>query len=196
MSVLKLGAELRAYEWIDGCRIEAGEGVPDLRGPAGVHEDEARGWAAVGEDRGHGRVPGEAANVVDDLDAGVDGGTGGGAVVGIDGEDGLGAGGADGFEDGKEAGLLFGGGESGGVGAGGFGTDVEDVGAAIEDIEATLDGGVEGEELAAIGEAVGGDVEDAHDEGAIAERQGAGTELPEVSRAGAEGHLKILEAPS
>lgn len=114
-------------------------------------------------------------------------------MVGVDREDSLGAVDANGFEDGQEAGLLFGRRELGGAGAGGFSADVENVCAAIEQVEAVLDGGVEAEELAAIGEAVGRDVEDAHDEGLLAELEGASAELPDVSRAGAEGHLRILE---
>ncbi len=191
---LEMCGEFLADEGFDRGGIEAREGVPDLGGPAGVHEDEA-GWrAAVGEGEGHGGVPGEAADVVDDLGAGVDGGAGGGAVVGVDGEDGLGAGGADGFEDGEETRLLLGGREFGRVGAGGFGANVEDMGAAIEDMEAMLDGGLGEKELAAIGEAVGRDVEDAHDEGAIAEREGAGAETPEMPGARAEGHPGSLAA--
>ena len=43
-------------------------------------------------------------------------------------------------------------------------------------------------EVAAVGEGVGGDVEDAHDEGARAEREGAGAEVPVVMGARGEGH--------
>ncbi len=186
--------EFLADEGFDRGGIEAGEGVPDLWSPAGVHEDEA-GWrAAVGEGEGHGGVPGETADVVDDLGARIHGGAGRRGVVGVDGEDGFGAGGANGFEDGEETRLLLGWRELGRVGAGGFGADVEDVGAAIENIEAVLDGGVGEKELAAIGEAVGRDVEDAHDEGAIAEREGAGAETPEMPGARAEGHPGSLAA--
>ena len=53
-------------------------------------------------------------------------------VEGVDGEDGFGMLFEDGFDDGEDAGLLFFGGEWGGVGAGGFAADVEDVGAFVE----------------------------------------------------------------
>ena len=45
-----------------------------------------------------------------------------------------------------------------------------------------------GVELASVGEAVGGEVEDGHDEGAGAEREGSGAELPVVGGACGEGH--------
>ena len=49
-----------------------------------------------------------------------------------------------------------------------------------------------GVEVAAVGEGVGGDVEDAHDEGSPAEREGAGAEVPVVMAAWGEGHGGIL----
>ena len=50
--------------------------------------------------------------------------------------------------------------------------------------------------MAAIGEGVGRDVEDAHDEGSPAERKSAGAEVPVVMGAKSEGHEGILEAGS
>ncbi len=118
---------------------------------------------------GHGWVPEVAADVVDDLGSGFDGAAGGGGVEGVDGEDGAGMLFEDGFDDGEDAGLLFVGGEWMGVGAGGFAADVEDVGAFVEHFLGLLEGsfgGVRGGvEEAAVGEGVGSDVEDAHDEG-------------------------------
>ena len=84
----------------------------------------------------------------------------------------------DGGEHGKDAGLLFFGGDGGGVGAGGFTAEVEDVGAFVEEAEGARDGFVGGFKLDAVGEAVGGEIEDGHDEGAGAEGEGAGTEAP------------------
>jgi hypothetical protein len=49
-----------------------------------------------------------------------------------------------------------------------------------------------GVEVAAVGEGVGGDVEDAHDEGSPAESYCAGAEAPVVMAAGGEGHGGIL----
>jgi len=114
-----------------------------------------------------------AADVVDDLGSGFDGAAGGGGVEGVDGEDGLGALLQDGLDDGEDAGLFFFGGERGGVGAGGFAADVEDIGALVEHGdglgEGSFGGVLGGVEVTAVGEGVGGDVEDAHDEGSPAE---------------------------
>ncbi len=184
------GMQIIEDEGLDEFGIEVGEGVPGLWGAAGVHEDDAGGRVSGSEKGGHGAVPGKAADVVDDLGAGLHGGERGGAVVGVDGEDGVGAGGADGVEDGKEAGLLLGGRERLGVGAGGFRADIKDVGAAVEEVEAVFDGEVGGEELAGVREAVGGDIEDAHNEGALAQVEGAGAEAPGVPGARAEGHME------
>ncbi len=136
---LKTSAELVADERLDGDGVEAWKRVPLLRGSAGVHEDEAGRRISVGEGVGHRGVPCEAADVVDDLGSGVDGEACRGAVVGVDGEDGLRARLANGFKDGKEAGLLFGGRDDFSVGAGRFGTDIEDVCALVKEIETVLD---------------------------------------------------------
>ena len=45
--------------------------------------------------------------------------------------------------------------------------------------------------MAAVGKGVGCDVEDAHDEGSLAEGEGAGAEMPVEARASDEGHGKI-----
>jgi len=176
----------------DKHRVKRWEGVPVLRGSAGVHEDDAA--AEVGASAGHAEVPEVAGDVVDDFGTGFDGETGGFGVESIDGEDGVGASVEDGFEDWEDAGLLFGGGDGGGVGAGGFAAQVEDVGTFVEELKGVGQGFGGGEEVAAIGEAVGGDVEDAHDAGAWAKREGAGAEVPVKGRAWDEGHGEILEA--
>ena len=123
-----------------------------------------------------------AADVVDDLGPGFDGASGGGGVVGVYGDDGGGALFEDGFDDREDAGLFFFGGERDGVGAGGFAADVEEVGAFVEHLEGVgygSGGGVfGGVEVAAVGEAVGGDVEDAHENRAPTQRKGAGAEVP------------------
>ena len=147
---------------------------------------------------GHGWVPEVAADVVDDLDSGGDGALGGGGVVGVDREDGLRALLQNGFDDREDAGLFFFGSEGGGVGAGGFAADVEEVGSFVEHLEGVIDGAggsaFAGVEVAAVGEAVRGDVEDAHEEGAPAEREGASAEVPVEVWAGREGHGWILDA--
>ena len=73
-----------------------------------------------------------------------DGELSGGGVEGVYGDDGAGALFEDGFDDGEDAGLLLFGGEWGGVGAGGFAADVEDVGAFIEHREGLGEGSVGG----------------------------------------------------
>jgi hypothetical protein len=88
-------------------------------------------------------------------------------------EDGFGALFEDGYDDGKDAGLFFIRGEGRRVGAGGFAADVEDIGAFVEHFyglfERSFGGLIRGIEVAAVGEGVGCDVEDAHDEGSLAE---------------------------
>jgi len=61
-------------------------------------------------------------------------------VKGVDGKDGFGTGTVDGFEDGEEALLLFGGRDRGGAGASGFGAEVEDVDAGIKEFEGVGEG--------------------------------------------------------
>ena len=57
--------------------------------------------------------------------------------------------------------------------------------------EGAVGGVLGGVEVAAVGEGVGRDVEDAHDEGSLAEREGAGAEVPVEVGARCEGHGKI-----
>jgi hypothetical protein len=159
---------------------ERREGGPVLRAAAGVHQDGAALEAADGA--GHGWVPEEAADVVDDLGAGFDGAAGGGGVVGVDGENRGGAVEEDGVYDGKDAGLLLFGRDGGGGGSGGLAAEIEEVRAFVEHAEGLIDRGLGGKEMAAVGEGVGGDVEDAHDAGVAAEREGAGAEAPVVCR--------------
>ena len=129
--------------------------------------------AEAGAGGGHGGVPEVAADVVDDLGAGFDGETGGGGVEGVYREDGVGLCLEDGVDGGKDAGLLFVGRERSCVGAGGFAADVEDVGSFFEHLEGLIYGAVGGGlwrvEMTAVGEGVGCDVEDAHDDGPLAE---------------------------
>ncbi len=82
-------------------------------------------------------------------------------VVGVDGDDGVGTLAQQTFEDREKAGLLFGGGDGHGAGAGGLGAEVEDVGAVVVRVDGGGDGLVGGG-AAVAGEAVGGDVDDGH----------------------------------
>ena len=61
-----------------------------------------------------------------------------------------------------------------GVGAGGFAAEIEQVGTIVEELEGLSEGGWWREEVAAVREAVGRDVDDAHEERAIGEGEGAG----------------------
>jgi hypothetical protein len=197
--LLGVGGEVALDAFDDDARGQRGLGLPFGGAAAGVHEDGSAAELGAGE--AHGWIPEVTADVVDDLGAGLDGEPGGGGVVGIDGEDGGGAGGEDAGEDGQDAGLLFVRGEGCGVGAGGFTAEIEDVGSAVEQAEALLDGeagigerGAWWVEGAAVGEAVRGDVEYAHDDGAGTEGEGACAQAPEEARAVGEGHLGILTA--
>ena len=149
---------------------ERGERRPVVGASAGVHEDGSA--VEFGAGSGHVGVPEVAADVIDDLGSGCDGAAGGGGVEGVDGEDGLGALFEDGLDDRENAGLFFFGGERGGVGAGGLAADVEEVRALVEHGqglgEGAFGGVLGGVEVAAVGEGVGCDVEDAHDEGSLA----------------------------
>jgi len=142
---------------------------------------------------GHFRVPEEAADVVDDFGSGGDGGCGGRGFPGVDGEQGVGAGFEDGFDDGEDAALLFFGGD-GRVfaGARGFAADVDDVGSLLEHAEGVGCGCSGIEEAAAVGEGIGRDVEDPHDECARAEREGARTQAPDELVARREGHAVVM----
>ena len=186
--------ELIDDEGEDFAGCEFGEGGPVLRATSGVHEDCPA--AELGAGCGHSGVPEVAADVVDDLGADFDGAAGSGRVVGVDGEDGGGALFQQGFDDREDAGLLFFGRERSGVGARGFAAEVEDVGAFIQHAEGLRDGSFGsvfgGIVEAAVGERVRRDIEDAHDEGSLAERKGACAEMPVMMSAGGEGHGGIL----
>ena len=103
-----------------------------------MHEDDSAVERGAGG--GHLRVPEVAADVVDDLGSGFDGCAGGGGVEGVDGEDSGWFCIQDGCDDGEDAGLLFIGGEWGGVGAGGFAADVEDVCSFVDHLEGLGEG--------------------------------------------------------
>lgn len=179
-------------------RGERREMRPFLRAAPGVHEDSSA--VEFGAGGGHVGVPEVAADVVDDLGSGFDGKAGGGGMECVYREDGVRLLFQDGDDDGEDAGLLFCWGERSGVGAGGFAADVQDVSAFVEHLERLGEGtfgGLLGRvEVAAVGEGVGCDVEDAHDKGSPAERDSAGAEMPVVRAAGGEGHGGILEAGS
>jgi hypothetical protein len=184
-SVADTGAELLANQGHDV--MFGGEKTPLVRESADVHDDGAAG--ALGDGAGHGWVPGEAADIVDNFNSGIDGYTGDRRFICVDGEDGFGALLFDGLDDGKDAGEFLLGrdgsgkgwgfvGCGGNAGACGFAADVEDVGTFIEQGQAVSDGGLRIAVKATVGEGVGGDVEDSHDKGALTEPQRTATYIP------------------
>jgi hypothetical protein len=76
------------------------------------------------------------------------------------------------LQDWEKAAEFFVGGDGVGAGACGFCPDVEDVGAGFFQGEGVIDGSAGICEFAAVGEAVGGDVEDAHEQRARAKDEG------------------------
>jgi len=174
---------------------EGWERGPVLRAASGVHQDGSA--AELCACRGHVRVPEVAADVVDDLCPSFDGVAGGGGVEGVDGEDGCWALLEERFDDGEDAGLFFARGEGGGIGAGGFAANVDDVGGFVEHFFGLFEGPFRGMlgsvEVAAVREGVRCDVEDAHDEGPSTKGEGAGAEVPVVMGARREGHGGILK---
>jgi hypothetical protein len=157
------------------------------RAAAGMHQD---GTAAeLGAGRGHGWVPEVSADVVDDLCAGFDGQAGSLGVEGVDRQDGFGAGAEDCAEHGQDACLLFRRGDGRGGGPCGLAAKVEEVGAVIEHFEGAGEAGSGREELAAVGEGVGREVEDAHDQGSRAELEGPGAKAPGKARASDRVHI-------
>ena len=72
-----------------------------------------------------------------------------------------------GANDGKDPRLLLLDGHPLGSRPGGLATDIDQVGAVGGQRPAAADGVLEGEEPAAVGEGVGGDVDDAHDQRAV-----------------------------
>ena len=106
---------------------EGREMRPFLWAASGVHEDGST--VEFGAGGGHVRIPEVAADVVDDLGPGFYRAAGGGGMEGVDGEDGARALLEDSFDDRENAGLFFRGREWRGIGASGFASDVEDIGA-------------------------------------------------------------------
>ena len=122
--------------------------------------------AGLGDDAVHERVRQAPGDVVDDDGARLDDGPGGGGVEGVD---------ADGgarcrqlAHDVEHAGLLLLGAQPHGARAGGLAADVENVCALLDELQAVGDGRLGRGPAAAVGEGVGGDVDDAHDERAAA----------------------------
>ncbi len=171
--------------------FERGQFAPLVRAAASMHKDDAAIEAGTRE--GHLVIPGEAADVVHDFGTGFDGDLCGRGVPGINGQDGVGARLKDGFNDGQDA-LLFlvRGDRSVLAGSGGFAADVDDIRAFVEQMESMGGSDFRIEEEAAVGERVGCYVDDAHDESARAEGQGADAQLPEIFVAARKGHTQMM----
>ncbi len=163
-----------------------------------MHEDGST--RSLGDSAGHGCVPSKAADVIDDLNSGVEGGAGDDRFICVDGENGVWALALDGQNHRENAVEFILGGDRSGerrsiahrgehAGAGGFATDVENVSAFFEQFEAVLDGALRIEVQPTVRKGVRGDVEHTHDKGAIAEGEGAAADVP--LEAGA--HHKLAE---
>lgn len=153
----------------------SGGGLHGGGGAAHVHDDEA--GVGFGGELDHAGIASEAGDVVDDVRPGGEGGAGDGGFHGVDGQQGAGLA-ADAFEDGNDAADFFLGRDGLGTGAGGLAPDVEDVGALGEETQSVLDGAAGVKEMATVGEGVGGDVDDAHDEGSGADGMGDAVNEP------------------
>ena len=163
-------------------------GVRDFGKADAVHDEEA--GAVFGAEAGVGGV-GEGADVVDEVDAvGKNGGDDFGAP-GVDGEErgpGLlgiphgateaGDQGGEGFDDGDQAVSFFLDADGAAIGAGAFGTEVDDVGSGFE-LLFGLGEGDGGVKRAVAAEGVVIDIDDAHDEGAAGEGDGVMTGAPD-----------------
>ena len=163
-------------------------GVRDFGKADAVHDEEA--GAIFGAEAGVGGV-GEGADVIDEVNAvGEDGGDDFGAP-GIDGEQrgpgllGIPHGATEagdergeGVDDGNEAIDFFLDADGAAIGAGTFGTEVDDVGTGFE-LLLGLGEGDGGVERAVAAEGVVIDVDDAHEEGAAGKREGVMTGAPD-----------------
>jgi hypothetical protein len=145
---------------------DGAELAPGFGRAAHVVEDEA--GVVLNDGLGEEGIPGEAAGVIDDFGAVFNGEFGYLGLIGID-RDGDAEFAFEALEDGDEAADFLGGGDTGAAGLGGFGADVDDVGALLFEFEGAGKSAVGILVKTAVGERVGGDVEDAHDEGSFAE---------------------------
>src|SRR5262249_26015755 len=146
---------------------------------AHVHQDDA---GPEGTDYfGHVWIAEQGRHVVDDVGARLEGLPRDLGLAGVDGKRDVAAR-RQLAHDGDDAAEFLVEGDGFGVGAGGFAADVEQVGALADEFEAVGHGGVGGGVPAAVGEAVGGDVDDPHYQRGTAGRQDAVTQLPDEGR--------------
>ena len=163
-------------------------GVRDFGKADAVHDEEA--GTVFGAEAGVGGV-GEGADVIDEVDAVRKNGGDDFGAPGIDGEEGrpgllviphrateAGDQGGEGFDDGDQAVSFFLDANGAAIGAGTFGTEVDDVGTGFE-LLLGLGEGDGGVERAITAKGVVIDVDDAHDEGAAGEGDGVMTSAPD-----------------
>jgi len=159
---------------------DVGVGGGDLHGFGAalhVHDDDAA--IAIAGEGFHLWVGGQAADIIEDMGAGVEGGMGDSGFHGIDAEEGIGDLFAQAVDDGEDSADFLVSVDWGGAWAGAFAADVDDVSAFGGEFDAADDGGLGIEPLAAIGEGVRGDIEDAHDGGAVSQVERVLTAAPD-----------------
>lgn len=132
-----------------------------LRRALRVHGDNAA--ARLRADFLHFRVQ-KSRDVVDDFRAGGEGELGDARFAGVDGKGDVELGVAEDFDGGDDAREFLVGADFGGAGAGGFATDVEQIRAVRNHFSRASEESLGAWVRAAVGERVGGDVENAHDE--------------------------------
>ncbi len=148
---------------------------PSFRRATHVIQNQA--GVGVGDFFGEVRIEGEGAGVVDDFDSELEGFFGDVCFIGIDG---------DGnrqfpfqpLEDRDEAAEFFGLRNARGAGAGGFSANIDDIGAQFFQFDGAGEGAVGVLIGGSVGERIGSDVEDAENQGAVAQDEAAVAEFP------------------
>ena len=146
------------------------QAVHGLGGAAGVHEDVRH--LQFGGGFNHFIAHVQTGHIVDDVRTRGDGGAGGLRVHGVHADGGAHL--RDCLDDGQDAALLLLHADAHGTGAGGLATNVDNGGALCDHAGGAGDGVGGGVVLSAVAEGVGGDVENAHHEGAFGGERVAG----------------------
>ena len=133
----------------------------------------------------HLGIEGEAAGIVDDAGAQLDGLFRDRGFIGIDG-DGNRQLAAQPLQHGDQAAQLLGFGDARRTGARGFRADVDDVRAFLFEFDRAGEGAVRIQVLAAVGKRIRGDIQHAHNERALTERQRSIAKFPFEALAGHE----------
>ena len=160
------------------------QAVHGLGGTAGVHQDVRH--LQLGGGFNHFVAYVQTGHVVDDVGTGGDGGAGGLRVHGVHADGGAHL--RDCLDDGQDAALFLLHADAHGTGAGGLTANVDNGGALGNHAGGVGDGVDGGVVLAAVAERVGGDVQDAHDEGALGGKRIAGQGCGSGVGGGVFGH--------